>query len=67
MSRNHVNYGKNNDDVDVTKFYIIQHPTPLSSLSDDDIDDGWRDQSKWRNQAKQLQARRWRKLRHQTI
>lgn len=59
MSKDYASRGKKNDDIDVTKYYIIQHPTRLSALADD-LED-----YSWRNQSRQLQARRWRKLRHQ--
>jgi hypothetical protein len=60
MAKDHGGHGKK-DDIDVTKYYIIQHPTRLSNLSDEMEDYAWRDQSR------QLQARRWRKLRHQVM
>jgi len=52
---------KQHDEVDMTKYYIITRPTKLSDLADD-LED-----YSWRTQSKQLQARRWRKLRHQIV
>ena len=48
----------------VKKYYILTRPARLSDLSfdemeSDDIESGWREKSR------QLQARRWRKIRHQ--
>jgi hypothetical protein len=60
MTRHQTN-GKNADEVDVTKYYIITRPTKLSDMTDD-LED-----YSWRNQSRQLQARRWRKLRHQAV
>ncbi|MBX4199333.1 hypothetical protein KW789_00340 [Candidatus Saccharibacteria bacterium] len=44
------------------KYYIITKPTRLSDLTLDDLDDNDFD---WRQQSRQMQARRWRKLRNQ--
>jgi hypothetical protein len=48
----------------VKKYYILTRPARLSDLEldemlDDDPESGWREKSR------QLQARRWRKIRHQ--
>jgi hypothetical protein len=61
MTRHQASRGKKTDDVDITKYYIITRPTKLSDLADD-LED-----YSWRNQSRQLQARRWRKLRHQIV
>jgi hypothetical protein len=64
MKRNHaLNNGKHKEDS-MKKYYIITKPTKLSDLTLDDLDDT--DYS-WREQSRQLQARRWRKLRHEMI
>lgn len=49
----------------VNKFYILTRPSKLSDLSLDDLDGD--DVSGWREKSKQLQARRWRKLKHQLV
>jgi hypothetical protein len=43
--------------------YILTRPTRLSDISMDDIDDD----NGWREKSRQLQARRWRKIRHQIV
>lgn len=63
MKRYHaLNGGKHKDDS-MKKYYIITKPTPLSDLTLDDLDSS--DDQSWRERSRQLQARRWRKLRHQ--
>jgi hypothetical protein len=52
-------FGKDN----VGKFYILTRPSKLSDLSLDELESD--DVSGWREKSKQLQARRWRKLKHQ--
>jgi hypothetical protein len=54
-------FGKDN----VGKFYILTRPSKLSDLSLDELESD--DVSGWREKSKQLQARRWRKLKHQLI
>jgi hypothetical protein len=49
-------------DSNVKKYYILTRPTKLSDMSFDEFED---DESGWREKSKQLQARRWRKIRHQ--
>lgn len=49
-------------ETNMTKYYILSQPTRLSDLTLDDIDD---DGSGWRDKARKLQARRWRKIKHQ--
>jgi hypothetical protein len=44
--------------------YILTRPTRLSDLSFDEMDDT---DLGWRSKAQQLQARRWRKIRHQLV
>ncbi|HET9721464.1 MAG TPA: hypothetical protein VFP32_00330 [Candidatus Saccharimonadales bacterium] len=51
------------DDVNLRKHYILTRPARLSDLSFDDIDDGA--EAGWREKSRQMQARRWRKIRHQ--
>jgi hypothetical protein len=50
-------------DNSVKKYYILSQPTKLSDLSLDEFDDD--NTSGWRERSRQLQARRWRKIRHQ--
>jgi hypothetical protein len=57
----HSPFGKDN----IGKFYILTRPSKLSDLSLDDMDGD--DVSGWREKSKQLQARRWRKLKHQLV
>lgn len=52
-------------DNSVSKYYILTRPAKLSDLSLDDL--AGDDISGWREKSKQLQARRWRKLKHQLI
>lgn len=50
-------------DTSVRKYYILTQPARLSDLSLDDMDS--EDTSGWREKSRQLQARRWRKIKHQ--
>lgn len=50
-------------DTSMTKYYILTQPTRLSDLSFDELDDG--DDKSWRDKARKLQVRRWRKIKHQ--
>jgi hypothetical protein len=52
-------------DNSMSKFYILTRPSKLSDLSLDELDGD--DTSGWRDKSRQLQARRWRKLKHQLI
>ncbi len=46
------------------KHFIVNKPTTLSALSFDDL---YEDISEgWLEKARRLQARRWRKIKHQT-
>jgi hypothetical protein len=63
MKRSHTLNGLKQTEPNMKKFYIITKPTRLSDLTLDDLDDS--DYS-WRDQSRQMQARRWKKLRHQT-
>jgi hypothetical protein len=56
------NYSLN--DIDIKKYYLVRKPTRLSDL---DTDEFYKDDefTGWRDKARQLQIRRWRKLRHQ--
>ncbi len=60
MTRHQASKLKHDDDL--TKYYIITRPTRLSGLNLDEFED-----ANWRNQSQQLQARRWKKLRHQVM
>ena len=48
----------------VKQFYILTRPTKLSDMAIDEIDDEYSEHG-WREKSRQLQARRWRKIRHQ--
>jgi hypothetical protein len=50
-------------DVKVSKYYLIKQPVNRSQLTDDDLDDS--SDYGWREKARRLQARRWRKIKHQ--
>ncbi len=53
------------DDSTVNKYFILTRPTKLSDMSFEDID--LETEPGWRQKSKQLQARRWRKIRHQLV
>jgi hypothetical protein len=58
---------KHNDFLGSTKAnakYILTRPARLSDMSIEDIDDADANNG-WREKSRQLQARRWRKIRHQ--
>jgi hypothetical protein len=48
----------------VKKYYILTRPAKLSDLTLDELDDDTTDFG-WREKSRQMQARRWRKIRHQ--
>jgi len=50
-------------DNGVRKYYILTRPSKLSDLSLDELEGD--DVSGWREKSRQLQARRWRKIKHQ--
>jgi len=50
-------------DTNMTKYYILTQPTRLSDLTLDDYDED--EAFGWRDKARKLQARRWRKIKHQ--
>ena len=50
-------------DVNVRKYYIITRPTRLSELQLDDFDE--ETDYGWREKARSLQVRRWRKIKNQ--
>ncbi|MGH7157055.1 MAG: hypothetical protein ACREGG_03025 [Candidatus Saccharimonadales bacterium] len=50
-------------DTNVRKYYILTRPAKLSDLALDEMEDD--DVSGWREKSRQMQARRWRKIRHQ--
>lgn len=49
-------------DNDLRKYYILTRPSRLSDVPFDELDN---DSVEWREKSRQLQIRRWRKLRHQ--
>lgn len=51
-------------DVNMKKYYIVTRPTRLSDLTFDELED---ESSHWREKARQLQARRWRRIRQQLV
>lgn len=53
-------------DTGVKKYYILTRPAKLSDLSLDELDDNDTDAG-WRDKSRQMQARRWRKIRHQLV
>jgi hypothetical protein len=57
--RNHIN------ETEVKRYYILTRPAKLSDMSIDEIDDQYDDNFGWREKSRRLQARRWRKIRHQ--
>jgi hypothetical protein len=48
----------------VKKYYILTRPSRLSDLTLDELEDDSPEYG-WREKSRQLQARRWRKIRHQ--
>jgi hypothetical protein len=52
-------------DNNIGKYYILTRPAKLSDLTLDELEHD--DTSVWREKSRQLQARRWRKLKHQLI
>ncbi len=48
--------------TNMTKYYILTQPTRVSDLAMDDIEG---DDYSWRDKARKLQIRRWRKIKHQ--
>lgn len=50
-------------DTSVRKYYILTRPAKLSELTFDEFEND--DLSGWREKSRQMQARRWRKIRHQ--
>jgi hypothetical protein len=61
----HSAYSGHVKDNSVSKYYILTRPAKLSDLSLDEM--AGDDVSGWRDKSKQMQARRWRKLKHQLI
>lgn len=50
------------------KLYIVTRPTPRADLQLDELnDDDDFDSAEWREKARRLQIRRWRKLKHQLV
>lgn len=48
----------------VKKYYILTRPAKLSDLTIDELEDDSPEYG-WREKSRQMQARRWRKIRHQ--
>ena len=53
-----------NNELNVQKYYIVTRPTRLSDLQFDDIDD---DDYQWKQKSRDLQVRRWRKVKNQLV
>lgn len=53
-------------DINVKKYYLIKKPVRLTDLEYDDLYDD-DDNFSWREKARRLQARRWRKIKHQLV
>lgn len=49
--------------TNIKKYYILTQPARLSDLTLDELEDD--DSYAWRDKARKLQTRRWRKLKHQ--
>jgi hypothetical protein len=54
-----------NNDINVQKYYIVTRPTRLSELQFDDIDED--DNYQWKQKSRNLQVRRWRKVKNQLV
>ncbi|HET9850301.1 MAG TPA: hypothetical protein VFP35_01615 [Candidatus Saccharimonadales bacterium] len=63
MSRDQALNGKKKHQDEFTKYYIITKPTKLSDIELSDLEDN----DSWRARSHQMQARRWKKIRHQVI
>jgi hypothetical protein len=61
----HSAYAGYKTDSNLGKFYILTRPAKLSDLALDEMQDD--DVSGWRDKSRQLQARRWRKIKHQLV
>lgn len=61
--KKHMTYAGPVSDSNIRKYYILTRPARLSDLSLDEMDA--EDASDWREKSRQLQARRWRKIKHQ--
>lgn len=61
--KKHMTYAGPVNDNSIRKYYILTRPARLSDLSLDEMDA--EDASGWREKSRQLQARRWRKIKHQ--
>jgi hypothetical protein len=48
----------------VKKYYILTRPAKLSDMTLDELDEDY-SEAGWREKSRQMQARRWRKIRHQ--
>lgn len=55
--------GSLGSDNTVSKYYILTQPTRLSDLSLDELEPA--DAAGWREKSRRMQARRWRKIKHQ--
>jgi hypothetical protein len=53
------------DESNTTKYFVIKQPTNLTDLDYEELDDDTN--ASWRIKSRQLQARRWRMIKNQTI
>ncbi len=69
MNRHYAYYAPRK--FNMKKLYIVTRPTRSTDLELDDIDsdDGGDgdDNAEWRDKARRLQLRRWRKIKHQLV
>jgi hypothetical protein len=63
--KKHSSFNGSTKENSVSKYYILTRPAKLSDLTLDELEED--DTSGWREKSRQLQARRWRKLKHQLI
>ncbi|HSW78431.1 MAG TPA: hypothetical protein VLF88_00215 [Candidatus Babeliales bacterium] len=61
--KKHTAFAGGTKDTNLRKFYILTRPARLSDLEFDELDGD--DMTGWREKSRQMQARRWRKIRHQ--
>ena len=54
---------RSRQDTNIAKYYILAQPARLSDLTLDELD--YADNLGWLDKARKLQARRWRKIKHQ--
>lgn len=51
------------DNNNIHKYYIVTRPTRLSDLKLEELED--EEPSEWKDKSRNLQLRRWRKIKHQ--